>query len=189
MKVSPVKNMPFNAAERFELSEILKRFGSLKPTYTEKELEFFKEKELMRQLRTYLIISPPKAKRIVESATLIFLIDENFVLSEIIEELFQFISPSFRILIDFSFLLENVNVEDESARFRFAWDQRSTSLPLETNLIKDEESMEMFLSELPPLSEIPDLVSRSHQNQSQFNSSGYQLRKLLTCAIYLTKLQ
>jgi len=181
--------MPFSPTERFELSKISSRFGSQLLSLEKDEMSFFEEMNNLRQLRSYLIISPPKPNRIIETAVLVFLLGEKFNLEEIIIEIFEFLAPTFRILVDFSFLLEKLETEDEEARLRYSWAQMSTSLPLEVSMIKDEISMEKFLNELPNPSAIPDLVSRSHANQSQFQTSGYQLRKILTCNIYLTKLE
>jgi hypothetical protein len=181
--------MPFTPTERIELAKIPHRFGSQLLDLEKDEMMFFEEINNLRQLRSYLIISPPKPNRIIETAVLVFLLGEKFNLKEIITEIFEFLAPSFRILIDFSFLLEKLETEDEEARFRYSWPQMSTSLPLDVSMIKDEISMEKFLNELPNASAIPDLVSRAHANQSQYQSSGYQLRKLLTCNIYLTKLE
>ena len=181
--------MPFNFTERNELQKMPSLFGSQELELERDELDFFEEIGNLRQLRNYLIINPPKPNRIVENAILIFLVDSNFDMKEILMELIEFLAPPFRLLIDFSFLLEKPDAADESARFRYSWAQRSTSLPMDINLIKDDISFEKFLNELPSMSEIPDLVSRSHCNQSHYNESGYQLRKLLTCNIYIEKLQ
>ena len=101
-------------------------------------------------MRSYLIISPPKPNRIIETAVLVFLLGAKFNLEEIITEIFEFLAPPFRILVDFSFLLEKLETEDEEARYRYSWPQMSTSLPLDVSMIKYDASMEKLLNELPP---------------------------------------
>ena len=104
--------MPFNSTERFELESLIQS-GNQDLVLDKNELDFFTEIGNLRQLRTYMIISPPKRKRTIETAVLIFLLDSNFNLPEIITAVFDFLSPPFRILIDFSFLLEKTTVQDD----------------------------------------------------------------------------
>lgn len=181
--------MPFNPTERSELLKIPNLFGSEEVTLDDDEYEFFERIGNMRQLRNYLIINPPKSDRIVETAVLILLVDDDFEMSKVLNALDEFLNPPYRLLIDFSFLLEKADAIDEESRFRYSWAQMSTSLPLDISLIKDDISFEKLINELPSMSETPDIVARSHANQSHYNESGYQLRKLLTCNIYITKFE
>ena len=181
--------MPFNATERLELYELISQQESASIELEEDEMEFFREMGNLRQLRTYQIINPPKEGRIVENSVLIFLLHPDFSLRRIFEEIFEFLQYPYRILVDFSFLLENPFQTEISLRYRYKWAQRSTALPLPINLIKDDESVENFLDNFPSETALPEMLVTSHQNQSNYESSGYQLKKLLTCNIFLTKLE
>jgi hypothetical protein len=108
--------MPFLPSERLDLLEIVKEHSSAKLPLTKSELAFFTGLDNLRQLRTYLIINPPKIGRVVETANVIFLINQDFEFEEIMGELVKMITPPYRILVDFSFLLENYHVEEPDLR-------------------------------------------------------------------------
>jgi hypothetical protein len=108
--------MPFLPFERHDLKAIVKENSYASLPLNESEMEFFEELDNLRQLQTKLIINPPKIGRVVETANLVFLINEDFEFDKIMEEVVSMIRPPFRILVDFSFLLENYHVEDPSHR-------------------------------------------------------------------------
>ena len=108
--------MPFLPSERLDLLQIVKENSAAKLPLTKAELAFFTELDNLRQLRTYLIINPPKIGRVVETANVIFLINKDFDFKGIMAELVMMITPPYRILVDFSFLLENYHVEDPALR-------------------------------------------------------------------------
>ncbi|CBY19283.1 unnamed protein product [Oikopleura dioica] len=176
--------MPFLPFERLDLLALVKenKTDAALPL-TETELDFFEDLDNLRQLQTKLIINPPKLGRVVETANIILLIDEDFQFYETIEQIVKMIQPPYRILVDFSFLLENFHIEDLALR------QMSTSLPIEPNLIRDADAKKTFLSNLPDWSDLPRMVERAHQNQSNFQQSGYNMTKLLTCSVFLTKIE
>jgi hypothetical protein len=194
--------MPFLPFERIDLKAIVKENSYATLPLNETEMEFFEDLDNLRQLQTKLVINPPKIGRVVETANLIFLINEDFEFERIMEQVVSMITPPYRILVDFSFLLENYHVEDPSHRYsplklyiykyfryRFVWSQMSTALPIEPNLIRDKNSKMEFLENLPIWSELPRQVERAHQNQSNFQVSGYNMTKILTCSLYITKMK
>ena len=65
----------------------------------------------------------------------------------------------------------------------------STALPIEPSLIRDENSKKEFLVNVPAWSELPRQVERAHQNQSNYQVSGYNMTKILTCSLYITKMK
>ena len=181
--------MPFYPSERADLETLRQQYGGIYLPLDEEEIDFFKRTERIGQLHSRLIIPPLKPGRIVETAHLRLLINKDFDLDSLIEDIFDVISPVFRIKIDFGFLMENILTEDPESRYRFHWPQISTGLPIEPNLIKDKSSKKAFLENIPNWSEIPQMVEIEHENQSSFRKSGYNLTKLLTCSVYLTKMK
>ena len=109
--------MPFLPFERLDLLALVKenKTDAALPL-TETELDFFEDLDNLRQLQTKLIINPPKLGRVVETANIILLIDEDFQFYETIEQIVKMIQPPYRILVDFSFLLENFHIEDLALR-------------------------------------------------------------------------
>ncbi|CAG5083743.1 Oidioi.mRNA.OKI2018_I69.PAR.g10449.t1.cds [Oikopleura dioica] len=175
--------------ERADLEALRKEYGGTYLPLAEEELDFFRQTERVGQLHNRLIIPPPKPGRIVETAHLRLLLNKNFDLNSLIEDIFDVISPVFRIKIDFGFLMENILTEDPDSRYRFHWPQISTGLPIEPHLIKDKFSKKAFLENIPSWSEIPQMVEIEHENQSSFRKSGFNLTKLLTCSVYVTKMK
>ena len=108
--------MPFLPFERLDLKALVKENSDVSLPLSESEMEFFENLDNVRQLQTKLIINPPKIGRIIETANLIFLINDDFEFGRILEEVVSIVAPPYRILVDFSFLLENYHVEDPAHR-------------------------------------------------------------------------
>ena len=174
----------FSFLEKEELSEILKKFGGELGYLDDDQLTFLRETNLLRFQKNYAIFPKSTHKKTgFENIVLISTLEGNFDLEIFIREILDSLAPPFRILIDFGVLLHHPIRCD----FRYLWPSRHTALPL-PSLIKDDNDRDLYFSKFIQTN-VSEATLEQHQNQCQFDGSGYSFNRFLTTSVFLSKIR
>ena len=173
----------FSFFEKEELSEILKKFGGELGYLDDDQKAFLRDTNLLRFQRNYAIFPKSTHKKTgFENIVLISTLEGKFDLETFMREILDCLAPPFYIQIDFGVLLHHPLRGD----YRYLWPSRHTSLPL-SPLIKDNSDREVYFSKFIGTN-ISEAILEQHQNQCQFDGSGYSFNRFLTTSVFLSKL-
>lgn len=176
--------MIFNIFEVTELQKINEEKGGSLDNLDDDEEQFLLDLDIMRFQRNYIILPKTLSRRSgAHNIVLISLLGPSFDLLDYINSIVDCLTPPFYINIDFGVLL----FHPTDKVFRYIWPQRSTSLPIPPRVMS-EEDREQFMSKFSNL-DISRAVLEQKQTQSQFDKSGFILRKFLTVSVFLSKIK
>ena len=154
--------------------------------FTSEELEFLKQKDLLRRSRDYAIF-PAKFHRIHRTENIVIhkLFVQSFDFYQFISELLSELTPPFSILCDCSFIIKKP-VNDE---LRFVFSQRSTSFDTKRMITKDKD-IDTVLDFFKNKSnfELLQHASDNHRRQACFDESGFNASKLVCACFFLSKI-
>ena len=153
-------------------------------------LEYLRTSDLLHNVHDYALFPKKFFHRVnkAENIVLIKFWDSKMNVYDEIEKVVSYLTPTFRIQIDFGFLIINGHTR-EKQEFRYVFPQRSLALNNKIH-INNEKDFETLLNEFKNLetSELTKRVFNLHQNQSTFEKSGFRPYCLLNMVFFLAKI-
>ena len=179
--------MGFSKFEREQMQNLFRDYSEtlVKESLPEEIFGFLKTQGLLRQVRDYgkfpskFRFKPQKAENVV----LTFVMDSEFSILNVLNELKFILTPPFSLKIDCAFLME-----DTDGDLKYVWPQRNLAVN-KFQSIESADDLDELMGEIKEMeaSGLMQKVCEIHQNQSCFDRSGYRPLSLLTTAIYLSK--
>ena len=186
--------MGFTAYEKQCLKELIRptsETSKLRDLEIPKEaLDYLKSVDLTHHIHDFSLF-PLKffhRKNKAENIIIGKFVNSDMNIYEELENLTSFLTPTFRIQVDFGFLIKNGMNTDDS-KFRFVFPQRSLAFNSKIH-INNLDDIRTFLAEFKTISrsELTQRVFQIHQNQSCFDRSGYNPFYLINMSIFLAKI-
>ena len=153
-------------------------------------LEYLRNFDLLHNVHDYALFPRKHFHRVnkAENIVLIKFFDKEMDAFKQVQQVIEYLTPTFRIQIDFGFLIVG-GQSPENQEFRYVFPQRSLALNNKIHINTDKD-IDNLLEEFKNLdkSELMKRVFNLHQGQSSFDKSGFRPYCLLNMVFFLAKI-
>ena len=186
--------MGFTLYEKESLRNLVRPESETSPLRDEEisneALDYLKSSELLDNIHDYALFPKKFFHRVNKSENIVLIkyFDQKIDVHDEIMKITSILTPTYRIQIDFGFLIINGN-NPEKQEFRYVFPQRSLHINSKIHINSDND-LKILLSEFQDLDRVSLMrkIFTMHQNQSCFDKSGYRPFCLLNMVFFLAKI-
>lgn len=186
--------MGFTTFEKESLKNLIRAEKEISPIreneIPEDALNYLKNSDLLHTLKDYSLFPRKHFHRVNKSENIVIvkLFDQKMDAREEIDKIVSILTPTFRIQIDFGFLIINGS-DPADQKLRMVFPQRSLAVNEKIH-INSSRDVETLIKEFDGLDRFALMkkVFALHQNQSCFDKSGFRPYCLLNMVFFLSKI-